>query len=41
MKNRILFQNNIVKIIGNEKVEKVEQIKTKLVQKKMKTDYHL
>ena len=28
-----LFQNNIVKIIGNEKVEKVELIKTELVQK--------
>ena len=28
-----LFQNNIVKILGNEKVEKVECIKTKLVQK--------
>ena len=27
------FQNNIVKIIGNEKVEKVELIKTKLIQK--------
>ena len=32
-KIEFLFQNNIVKIIGNEKVEKVEQIKTKLVQK--------
>ena len=28
-----LFQNNIVKIIGKEKVEKVELIKTKLIQK--------
>ncbi len=28
-----LFQNNIVKIIGEEKVEKVELIKTELVQK--------
>ncbi len=28
-----LFQTNIVKIIGNEKVEKIECIKTKLVQK--------
>lgn len=28
-----LFQNNIVKIIGNDKVEKVELIKTQLVQK--------
>ena len=27
------FQNNIVKIIGNQKVEKVELIKTKLIQK--------
>ena len=27
------FQNNIVKILGNQKVEKVELIKTKLVQK--------
>ena len=32
-KIEFLFQNNIVKIIGNEKVEKVELIKTKLVQK--------
>ena len=29
----ILFQNNIVKINGNEKVESIELIKTKLVQK--------
>lgn len=28
-----LFQNNIVKIIGNEKVEKIECIKTQLVKK--------
>lgn len=28
-----LFQNNIVEIIGKEKVEKLELIKTKLVQK--------
>ena len=28
-----LFQNNIVKIIGKEKVEKLELIKTELVQK--------
>ena len=28
-----LFQNNIVKIIGKDKVEKVELIKTKLIQK--------
>lgn len=28
-----LYQNNIVKIIGNEKVEKLELIKTELVQK--------
>lgn len=28
-----LFQNNIVKIKGNDKVEKLELIKTKLVQK--------
>ncbi len=28
-----LYQNNIVKIIGNEKVEKIELIKTELVQK--------
>ena len=28
-----LFQNNIVKILGNENVEKLELIKTKLVQK--------
>lgn len=30
---QFLFQNNIVKIIGKEKVEKVELIKTELVQK--------
>ena len=30
---KFLFQNNIVKIIGNQKVEKLELIKTKLVQK--------
>lgn len=30
---QFLFQNNIVKIIGEEKVEKVELIKTELVQK--------
>ena len=30
---KILFQNNIVKINGNEKVESVELIKTELVQK--------
>ena len=28
-----LYQNNIVRIIGNEKVEKVELIKTKLIEK--------
>ena len=32
-----LFQNNIVKIIGNQKVEKVELIKTKLIQKEGET----
>ena len=32
-----LFQNNIVKIIGNNKVEKVELIKTELVQKEGET----
>ena len=36
-KIEFLFQNNIVKIIGNEKVEKVELIKTKLVQKEGET----
>ncbi len=30
---KFLFQNNVVKIMGNEKVEKVELIKTKLVKK--------
>ena len=30
---KFLFQNNITKIIGNEKVEKIELIKTQLVQK--------
>ena len=32
-----LFQNNIVKILGNSKVEKVELIKTELVQKEGET----
>ena len=32
-----LFQNNIVKIIGKEKVEEIECIKTKLVQKEGET----
>ena len=36
-KIEFLFQNNIVKIIGNEKVEKVELIRTKLVQKEGET----
>lgn len=34
---KFLLQNNIVKIIGNEKVEKVELIKTKLVKKEGET----
>lgn len=32
-----LFQNNIVKIIGNEKVEKIELIKTELIKKEGET----
>lgn len=32
-----LYQNNIVKIIGNKKVEKLELIKTKLIQKQGET----
>lgn len=32
-----LFQNNILKILGNEKVEKIECIKTELVQKEGET----
>ena len=32
-----LFQNNIVKIIGKDKVEKVELIKTELIQKEGET----
>ena len=32
-----LFQNNIVKIIGDNKVEKLELIKTKLIQKEPET----
>ena len=32
-----LFQNNVVKIIGKEKVEKLELIKTKLVKKEGET----
>ncbi len=32
-----LFQNNIVKIIGQDKVKKVELIKTELIQKKCET----
>ena len=31
---KFLFQNNIVEIKGNNKVEKIELIKTGLVQKK-------
>lgn len=34
---KFLLQNNIVKIIGNEKVEEVELIKTKLVKKEGET----
>ena len=34
---KFLFQNNIVRIIGNEKVEKLELIKTELVQKEGET----
>ena len=34
---KFLFQNNIVKIIGNKKVEEVELIKTELVQKEGET----
>lgn len=36
-KIQFLFQNNVVKIIGKEKVEKVELIKTELVQKEGET----
>lgn len=32
-----LFQNNIVKVLGNKKVEKIECIKTELVQKEGET----
>lgn len=32
-----LFQNNIVKILGNQKVEKIELIKTELIQKEGET----
>ena len=32
-RSEFVFQNNIVKIIGQEKVEKVELIKTELIQK--------
>ena len=32
-----LFQNNIVEIKGNQKVEKLELIKTKLVQREGET----
>lgn len=32
-----LFQNNIIKILGNEKVEKIECIKTRLVKKEGET----
>src|SRR5699024_2918649 len=32
-----LFQNNIVKILGNEQVEKIECIKTELVKKEGET----
>lgn len=37
---KFLFQNNIVKIIGKEKVEKVECIKTELVKKEGETREH-
>lgn len=33
-----LFQNNIVKIIGNDKVEKLECIKTELVKREGEKD---
>ena len=33
-----LFQNNIVKILGNKRIEKIECIKTKLVKKKEKQE---
>lgn len=36
-KIEFLFQNNIVKIIGKEKVEKLELIKTQLIQKENET----
>ena len=32
-----LFQNNIVKIIGNDKVKELELIETKLIQKDSET----
>ncbi len=32
---KFLFQNNIVKIIGNDKVKELELIETKLIQKKI------
>ena len=31
---KFLFQNNIVKIIGNDKVKELELIETKLIQKR-------
>lgn len=34
---KFVFQTNVVKIIGKEKVEKIETIKTKLVQKEGET----
>ncbi len=37
-----LYQNNIVKIIGQDKVEQLELIKTRLIQKKKeKSESHL
>ena len=34
---KFLFQNNVVKILGNEKVEQIECIKTELVKKEGET----
>ena len=35
--SKFLFQNNIVKIKGNKKVEKIELIKTELIEKEGET----
>ncbi len=37
-RSEFLFQNNIVKILGNDRVEGLELIKTDLVKKRVKQE---